>query len=130
MLQSMGVHGNWQIYVGCWTFTGGWYSCSVDIHPEGAEGVYLYYLCGICSRFACYVCFFSFRTLISQSIMKMICAFFLILIGIFSFLLPYILACLKGGSGASGRVLPPVTGRYRVRVGVSSHCTSEGKACH
>ena len=94
VLQSMGVHGNWQIYVGCWTFTGGWYSCSVDIHPEGAEGVYLYYLCGICSRFACYVCFFSFRTLISQSIMKMICAFFLILIGIFSFLLPYILACL------------------------------------
>jgi len=36
----------------------------------------------------------------------------------------------KGGSGASGRVLPPVTGRSRVRVAVSSHCTGEGKACH
>ena len=33
-------------------------------------------------------------------------------------------------NGASGRVLPPVTGRSRVRVAVSSHCTSEGKACH
>ena len=30
---------------------------------------------------------------------------------------------LKGGPGASGRVLPPVTGRSRVRVAVSSHCT-------
>jgi len=37
---------------------------------------------------------------------------------------------LKGGPGASGRVLPPVTGRSRVRVAVSSHCTGEGKACH
>jgi len=37
---------------------------------------------------------------------------------------------MKGGSGASGRVLPPVTGRSRVRVAVSSHCTGEGKACH
>ena len=37
---------------------------------------------------------------------------------------------LKGGPGASGRVLPPVTGRSRVRVVVSSHCTSEGKTCH
>ena len=36
----------------------------------------------------------------------------------------------KGGPGASGRVLPPVTGRSRVRVAVSSHCTGEGKACH
>ena len=36
----------------------------------------------------------------------------------------------KGGPGASGRVLPPVTGRSRVRVVVSSHCTGEGKACH
>ena len=35
---------------------------------------------------------------------------------------------LKGGPGASGRVLPPVTRRSRVRVAVSSHCTSEGKA--
>ena len=30
----------------------------------------------------------------------------------------------KGGPGASGRVLPPVTGRSRVRVAVSSHCTN------
>jgi len=37
---------------------------------------------------------------------------------------------LKGGPGASGRGLPPVTGRSRVRVAVSSHCTCEGKACH
>jgi len=37
---------------------------------------------------------------------------------------------MKGGPGASGRVLPPVTGRSRVRVAVSLHCTSEGKACH
>ena len=37
---------------------------------------------------------------------------------------------VKGGPGASGRVLPPVTGRSRVRVAVSSHCTGEGKACH
>ena len=37
---------------------------------------------------------------------------------------------LKGGPGASGRVLPPVTGRSRVRVAVSSHCTGEGKARH
>ena len=36
----------------------------------------------------------------------------------------------KGGPGASGRVLPPVTGRSRVRVAVSSHCIGEGKACH
>ena len=36
----------------------------------------------------------------------------------------------KGGPGASGRVLPPVTGRSQVRVAVSSHCTGEGKACH
>ncbi|XP_066393526.1 mitochondrial import inner membrane translocase subunit TIM10-like [Miscanthus floridulus] len=32
--------------------------------------------------------------------------------------------------GASGRVLPPVTGRSRVRVAVFSHCTGEVKACH
>ena len=32
--------------------------------------------------------------------------------------------------GASGRVLPPVTGRPRVRVAVSSHYTGEGKVCH
>jgi hypothetical protein len=37
---------------------------------------------------------------------------------------------LKGGPGASSRVLPPVTGRSWVRVAVSSHCTGEGKACH
>jgi hypothetical protein len=36
----------------------------------------------------------------------------------------------KGGPGASGRVLPPVTGRSRVRGAVSSHCLSEGKARH
>ena len=36
----------------------------------------------------------------------------------------------KGEPGASGRVLPPVTGRSRVRVVVSSHCTGEGKACN
>ena len=36
----------------------------------------------------------------------------------------------KGRPGASGRVLPPVTGRSWVRVAVSSHCTGEGKACH
>ncbi|XP_066322460.1 ATP synthase subunit O, mitochondrial-like isoform X2 [Miscanthus floridulus] len=35
-----------------------------------------------------------------------------------------------GGPGASGRVLPPVTGRSWVRVVVFSHCTGEGKACH
>ena len=34
----------------------------------------------------------------------------------------------KGGPGASGRVLPPVTGRSRVRVAVSSHYTGKGKA--
>ena len=37
---------------------------------------------------------------------------------------------VKGGPGASGRVLPPVTGRSRVRVVVSSHYTGEGKAYH
>ena len=37
---------------------------------------------------------------------------------------------MKGGPGGSGRVLPPVTGRSRVRVAVFSHCTGEGKACH
>ena len=44
----------------------------------------------------------------------------------------FILDCqsTKGGPGASGRVLPPVTGRSLVRVAVSSHCTGEGKACH
>ena len=36
----------------------------------------------------------------------------------------------KGGPSASGRDLPPVTGRSRVRVAVSPHCTGEGKACH
>jgi len=36
----------------------------------------------------------------------------------------------KGGPGASGGVLPPVTGRSRVRVVVSLYCTGEGKACH
>jgi len=36
----------------------------------------------------------------------------------------------KGGPGASGRVLPPVTGRSWVRVAVSLHCTGEGKAYH
>ena len=40
------------------------------------------------------------------------------------------MAVKKGGPGASGRVLPPVTGRFRVRVAVSLHCTGEGKACH
>ena len=30
----------------------------------------------------------------------------------------------------SGRVLPPVTGRFRVRVVISSHCIGEDKACH
>jgi len=37
---------------------------------------------------------------------------------------------LKARPGASGRVLPPVTGRSRVRVAVSSHCKGEGKTCH
>ena len=37
---------------------------------------------------------------------------------------------MKGEPGASGRVLPPVTGRSWVRVTASSHCTGEGKACH
>ena len=32
--------------------------------------------------------------------------------------------------GASGRVLTPATGRSRVRVAVSSHCTGEGKTRH
>ena len=36
----------------------------------------------------------------------------------------------KGGPGANGRVLLPVTGRSQVRVMVFSHCTGEGKACH
>ena len=36
----------------------------------------------------------------------------------------------KGGPGASGRVLPPVTRRSRVRVAVSSYCTGEGKIWH
>ena len=36
----------------------------------------------------------------------------------------------KGGPGASGRVLSPVTGRSWVRVAVSSHCIDEGKASH
>ena len=42
----------------------------------------------------------------------------------------YIFWSLKGGPGVSGRVLSPVTGRSRVQVAVSSHCTGEGKACH
>ena len=37
---------------------------------------------------------------------------------------------LAAQPGASGRVLPPVTGRSWVRVAVSSHCTGEGKVCH
>jgi len=41
-----------------------------------------------------------------------------------------VIGSMKGGPGASGRVLPPVTGRSRVRVAVSSHCTGEGKACY
>jgi len=36
----------------------------------------------------------------------------------------------KSRPGASGRVLPPMTERSRVRVVVSSHCTGKGKACH
>jgi len=32
--------------------------------------------------------------------------------------------------GEQSGVLPPLTGRSRVRVAVSSHCTGEGKACH
>jgi len=36
----------------------------------------------------------------------------------------------KGGPGASGRVLPPMTGRSWVQVAVCLHCTGEGKACH
>ena len=49
------------------------------------------------------------------------------------FILPLLILkpiMVKGGPGASGRVLPPVTGRSWVRVAVSSHCTGEGKACH
>ncbi|XP_066307924.1 uncharacterized protein [Miscanthus floridulus] len=38
---------------------------------------------------------------------------------------PYDGAWMKGGPGASGRVLSPVTGRSQVRVAVSSHCTGE-----
>ncbi|RLM91183.1 putative beta-1,3-galactosyltransferase 16 [Panicum miliaceum] len=34
----------------------------------------------------------------------------------------------KGGPGASGRVLPPMTGRSRVRIAVSSHWTGEVSA--
>ena len=48
----------------------------------------------------------------------------------FYVLLIFNVSVLKGGPGASGRVLPPVTGRSRVRVAVSSHCTGEGKDCH
>ena len=36
----------------------------------------------------------------------------------------------KGGPGASGRVLLPVTEMFRVRVAVSSYCIGEVKACH
>ena len=46
------------------------------------------------------------------------------------FFLDSLFGFLKGGPGASGRVLPHVTGRSWVRVAVSSHCTGEGKACH
>ena len=41
-----------------------------------------------------------------------------------------IIIIVMSGPGESGRVLPPVTGRSRVRVAVSSHCTGEVKACH
>jgi len=46
------------------------------------------------------------------------------------FLIKLSILAEKGGPGASGRVLPLVTGWSRVRVAVSSHCTGEGKACH
>ena len=58
-------------------------------------------------------------TLLGQAL-SLFCLFFLFL-GVH---------ILKGRPGASGRVLPPVTGRSGVRVTVSSHCTGEGKACH
>jgi len=45
----------------------------------------------------------------------------------FFFLSPFIK--LKDGPGATGRVLPSVTGRSWVRVAVSLHCTGEGKTC-
>ena len=48
----------------------------------------------------------------------------------FYFLCIFIRHHVKGGPGASGRVLSSVTRRSRVRVAVSSHCTGEGKACH
>ena len=43
------------------------------------------------------------------------------------FKLAHALWPVKDGLGASGRVLPHVTVRFRVRVVVSSHCTGEGK---
>ena len=43
------------------------------------------------------------------------------------FKLAHALWPVKDGLGASGRVLPHVTVRFRVQVVVSSHCTGEGK---
>jgi len=66
------------------------------------------------------------------------CQFWLIQKSAYSILLAYLTINFSdymiseycGGPGASGRVLPPVIGRSRVRVAVFSHCTGEGKACH
>ena len=59
-----------------------------------------------------------------QKLHLWVCLFFV------SIILFFVSIIHKGGSGASGRVLPPVTGRSRVRVAVSSHGTGEGKTCH
>jgi hypothetical protein len=81
---------SWQIYVGCWTFTWGWYSCALDIHLEGAEGVCLYYLCGVCSRFPCY----DFLILICPSNHGWCLASFLILFPCPSLFLTVYCTCL------------------------------------
>jgi len=38
--------------------------------------------------------------------------------------------CSNNSAAWFSLFFPPVTGRSRVRVAVSSHCTGEGKACH
>jgi len=74
------------------------------------------------------VCCFQLGSRLTR--LSKISCLLLVSLGLFCFCLLVHSSITKGGPGASGRVLPPVTGRSRVQVAVSSHCTGKSKAYH
>jgi len=79
---------------------------------------------------SCSLCLAELLVLMLWKYLKLSASLFFFSLWLIEYFSCLVLHPLKGGPSASGRVLPPMTGRSQVRVAVSSHCTGEGKACH